>query len=58
MSSYENLFIKDDDLRNLSPKEQEQYLLFRVLQSEASKQAREKKKAAEKADPLSVLGVR
>jgi hypothetical protein len=58
MSSYENLFIKDDDLRNLSPKEQEQYLLFRILQSEASKQAREKKKAAEKADPLSVLGVR
>ncbi len=55
VSTYENLFIKPEELANLSETEQRQYLLYRVLQSEAAKRAREKKKEAE--DPLAVLGV-
>ncbi len=55
MSSYENLFIKPEDLVKLSPQEQRQYLLYRVLQSEAAKKARERKKVQN--DPLSILGV-
>lgn len=55
VSTYENLFIKPEDLAQLSEPEQRQYLLYRVLQSEAAKRAREKKKQAE--DPLSLLGV-
>jgi len=55
VSTYENLFIKPEDLAQLSEQEQKQYLLYRVLQSEAAKRAREKKKQAE--DPLAVLGV-
>jgi len=55
VSTYENLFIKPEDLAQLSDQEQRQYLLYRVLQSEAAKRAREKKKQAE--DPLAVLGV-
>lgn len=55
MATYENMFIKPEDLVKLSPQEQRQYLLYRILQSEASKKARERKKAAE--DPLAILGV-
>lgn len=55
MSTYENLFIKPEDLQQLSPQEQRQYLLYRVLQSAAAKKARDKKKAAE--DPLAILGL-
>jgi hypothetical protein len=55
MSSYENLFIKPEELVKLSPQEQRQYLLYRVLQSEAAKKARERKKMEN--DPLAILGV-
>lgn len=55
MSTYENLFIKPEDLVKLSPAEQRQYLLYRILQSEASKKARERAKAAE--NPLAQFGM-
>jgi hypothetical protein len=55
MSSYENLFIKPEDLVKLSPQEQRQYLLYRILQGEAAKKSRERKKL--EADPLAILGV-
>jgi hypothetical protein len=55
MSTYENLFIKPEELAKLSPQEKRQYLLYRILQSEAAKKARERKKAAE--DPMAILGV-
>lgn len=53
MSSYENLFIKPEDLARLSPEEQRQYLLYRVLQSEASRTSREKRR---RSDAMSVFG--
>lgn len=55
VSTYENLFIKPEDLANLSQQEQRQYLLYRVLQSEAAKRARDKKKQEQ--DALAILGV-
>ncbi len=50
VGTYENLFIKPEALAQLSPQEQRQYLLYRVLQSRASREAREKK--------MQMLGIR
>lgn len=55
MSSFENLYIKPEELVKLSETEKRQYLLYRILQAEASREARERRKAAE--DPLSILGL-
>jgi hypothetical protein len=55
VSTYENLFIKPEDLVKLSDTEQRQYLLYRVLQSEAAKRARDQKKMLE--DPLAQFGI-
>lgn len=57
IGTYENLFIKNEDLMKLSPQEQRQYLLYRVLQSRAAREARERKKAEALADPMQMLGV-
>jgi len=57
IGTYENLFIKNEDLLKLSPQEQRQYLLYRVLQSKASREARERKKAEAMADPMEMLGI-
>jgi hypothetical protein len=57
MSTFENLSIKPEDIQRLSPEEQRQYLLYRILQSEASRRRREQAKQAE-LDPLATLGVR
>ncbi len=58
VGTYENLFIKPEALAQLSPQEQRQYLLYRVLQSRASREAREKKKQAQLQDPMQMLGIR
>lgn len=56
VSTFENLYVKPEDLVKLSPEQQQQYLLYRALQSEAARRNRERKAAAD--DPLSLLGVR
>ena len=58
IGTYENLFIKNEDLLKLSPQEQRQYLLYRVLQSRAAREARERKKQQAMLDPMEMLGVR
>ena len=55
VSTYENLFIKPEDLAQLSEPEQRQYLLYRVLQAEAAKRARLKKN--QEMDALGILGI-
>jgi hypothetical protein len=57
VGTYENLFIKPEALEKLTPTEKRQYLLYRVLQSQAAREARERKKAAAN-DPMAILGVR
>jgi hypothetical protein len=57
VGTYENLFIKPEALERLSPQEQRQYLLYRVLQSKAAREARERKKQEQILDPMQMLGV-
>ena len=58
IGTYENIFIKPEALEKLSPQEQRQFLLYRILQSQAARKSREKKKAAAAADPMQMLGFR
>ena len=51
ISTFENLYIKPENLASLSPEEQRQYLLYRILQTEATARRRAEK------DPLSMLGL-
>jgi hypothetical protein len=45
--SYESLSVPEKDLKSMPPDQQRLYLLYRVLQSEAARRARERKSAAE-----------
>ena len=52
--TYENLTVPEEALSQLSPEQQKMYLLYRTIQSEAQKRARERKKAKEAAALLGV----
>jgi hypothetical protein len=53
--TYENVTVPEDVLRGMPREQQQMYLLYKIIQSEAAKRAREKKKA--NLDPLQMLGV-
>jgi hypothetical protein len=55
--TYENITVPEDVLRQMPEEQRRMYLLYRVIQSEAAKRAREKKKQQTALDPLQVLGV-
>jgi hypothetical protein len=55
--TYENITVPEDVLRQMPENQRRMYLLYRVIQSEAAKRAREKKKQQTALDPLQVLGV-
>jgi hypothetical protein len=55
--TYENVTVPEDVLRSMPREQQQMYLLYKIIQSEASKRAREKKKQEAALDPLQVLGV-
>lgn len=57
VKTYENITVPDDVLRAMAPEQQQMYLLYRVIQAEAAKRARDKKKAETALDPLELLGV-
>lgn len=44
--TYENLTVPEDALAKLSPEQQRLYLLYRTIQADAARQARERKRAA------------
>ena len=52
--TYENITVPEEALSQLSPAQQRMYLLYRTIQSEAQKRARERKKQAEAAALLGV----
>lgn len=54
--TYENITVPEDELRTMPERDRQLYLLYRILQSDAAKAARERK-AAEAQDPLAILGV-
>jgi hypothetical protein len=53
--TYENITVPEDVLRAMPREQQQQYLLYRIIQSEAAKRARERKK--QELDPMQLLGV-
>lgn len=55
--TYENVTVPEDVLRAMPEEQRRQYLLYKIIQSEAAKRARDKKKAEAALDPLQVLGV-
>ncbi len=55
--TYENITVPDDVLAQMPENQQKQYLLYRIIQAEAAKRARERKKQETALDPLQVLGV-
>lgn len=56
-STYQNINVPEDKLATMGERERELYLLYRVLQSEASQRARKRKQAEAMQDPLAVLGI-
>lgn len=52
--TYENITVPEDALAAMPEEQRRLYLLYRVLQSDAAKRARERKRSA--LDPLEVLG--
>lgn len=53
--TYENITVPEEALATMPEEQRRQYLLYKIIQSEAAKRARERKAAA--LDPLQVLGV-
>ena len=54
VKTYENITVPESALQNLTEEQRRLYLLYRTIQSDAAKQARDRKKAA--MDPLELLG--
>jgi hypothetical protein len=55
--TYENLTVPDEVLATMPEAQRRQYLLYKIMQSESSKRARERKKAEAALDPMQILGV-
>lgn len=53
--TYENITVPDEALAKLSPEQRKQYLLYRIMQSESARRARERSKEESLADPASIL---
>jgi hypothetical protein len=55
--TYENLTVPEEALRSMPKEQQDMYLLYKIIQSEAAKRAREKKKQQMAMDPMQMLGI-
>jgi hypothetical protein len=55
--TYENVTVPEDVVRSMPEKQRQMYLLYKIIQSEASKRARAKKKAEAMLDPMQMLGL-
>jgi hypothetical protein len=55
--TYENITLPEDVLRTMPEEQRRMFLLYRIIQSEAAKRARDKKRQETAIDPLQVLGV-
>jgi hypothetical protein len=54
--TYENITVPEDVLRAMPKEQRDMYLLYKVIQSEAAKRARDRKKQQAALDPLELLG--
>jgi hypothetical protein len=55
--TYENVNVPEDALRAMPEEQRRMYLLYKIIQNEAAKRARDKRKAETAIDPLQLLGV-
>ena len=55
--TYENITVPEDVLRAMPKEQRDMYLLYKIIQTEAAKRARDKKKAQAGLDPMEMLGV-
>ena len=55
--TYENITVPEDILQGMPEEQRKMYLLYKIIQAEAAKRAREKKKAQAALDPLEALGI-
>jgi hypothetical protein len=55
--TYENITVPDDVLRSMPKEQRDMYLLYKIIQNEAAKRARDKKKAQAGMDPMQMLGL-
>jgi len=55
--TFENIAVPEDVLMNMPKEQQDMYLLYKIIQSEAAKRAREKKKQQMAMDPMQMLGI-
>jgi hypothetical protein len=55
--TYENITVPEDVLQSMPREQQQMYLLYKIIQSEAAKRARDKKKQQAAMDPLELLGL-
>ena len=53
--TYENITVPDEVLQSMQPEQKDMYLLYKIIQAEAAKRARERKKM--QMDPLELLDV-
>jgi hypothetical protein len=54
--TYENITVPDDVLQTMPEEQRRQYLLYKIVQAQAAKRARDQKKQ-DALDPLQILGV-
>lgn len=54
VQSYENLTVPEEALQRMTPAQRDMYLLYKIIQGESAKRARERKKA--EMDPMAMLG--
>ena len=54
--TYENITVPEEALQKMPEEQRKMYLLYKIIQSEASKRSRDKKKADAIMDPLELLG--
>ena len=55
--TYENITVPPEVLAAMPKEQKDMYLLYKIIQSEAAKRARDKKKQEMALDPLEILGV-
>jgi stalled ribosome rescue protein Dom34 len=55
--TYENITVPEDVIRTMPEDQRRMYLLYKIIQADAAKRARERKKQEAALDPLQVLGV-
>ena len=55
--TYENLTVPEEALRAMPKEQQDRYLMYKVLQAEAAKRGRDRKKQQQMLDPMQMLGI-